>query len=81
MLLKSNDLNIYFPFTEFQIDTRVYMDKRKTHMHHHQSFDRFGRWGDMRDGDTEILLQSGMLCAFESNSTIGRDAHDFTWSI
>ncbi|KAH3751928.1 hypothetical protein DPMN_186535 [Dreissena polymorpha] len=30
-----------------------------------------------RNDDTEILLQSGLLCAAESNSSIGRDVHSF----
>ncbi|KAH3834705.1 hypothetical protein DPMN_108040 [Dreissena polymorpha] len=31
----------------------------------------------MRDDDTEILFQSGLVCASESNSSTGRDVHSF----
>ncbi|KAH3840209.1 hypothetical protein DPMN_113654 [Dreissena polymorpha] len=35
----------------------------------------------MMDDDTEIFLQSGMLFAAESNSTMGRDIHFLISSI
>ncbi|KAH3816807.1 hypothetical protein DPMN_118330 [Dreissena polymorpha] len=35
----------------------------------------------MRDHDTEILLQSGLLCAAESNASMKMDVHSFTLSI
>ncbi|KAH3728071.1 hypothetical protein DPMN_054018 [Dreissena polymorpha] len=36
-----------------------------------KTLDRFCRRGEMRYDDTEILLQSGLLCAAESNSSMG----------
>ncbi|KAH3805064.1 hypothetical protein DPMN_133361 [Dreissena polymorpha] len=47
----------------------------KDHHHHHQSLDRFGRCGEIIDDDTEILLQSGLFCAADSNSFMGMDVH------
>ncbi|KAH3816752.1 hypothetical protein DPMN_118273 [Dreissena polymorpha] len=35
----------------------------------------------MMDDHTEILLQSGLLCAAESYLSMGRDVHSFTRSI
>ena len=35
----------------------------------------------MRDHDTEMLLQSGLLCAALSNSSMERHVHFFTLSI
>ncbi|KAH3877054.1 hypothetical protein DPMN_000910 [Dreissena polymorpha] len=35
----------------------------------------------MRDEAAEIFLQSGLLCADESNSFMGRDVHFFSMSI
>ncbi|KAH3776104.1 hypothetical protein DPMN_177518 [Dreissena polymorpha] len=40
------------------------------HHRYHQSIDRFGRLGEMKNDDTDIFLQSGLLCAAGSNSSI-----------
>ncbi|KAH3862097.1 hypothetical protein DPMN_025059 [Dreissena polymorpha] len=47
----------------------------------HKSLNRFGFWGELRYDDKEILFQSGLLCAAESNLRLGRDIHSFTLSI
>ncbi|KAH3776113.1 hypothetical protein DPMN_177527 [Dreissena polymorpha] len=56
-----------------------HVTRRVTFIHHHhryhQSIDRFGRLGEIRDNDTEIFLKSGLLCAAGSNSSIVRYAN------
>ena len=43
-----------------------------------QSFDRLGRWGDMRDDSVDILFQSFLQEAIVSSSGMGRDVHSLT---